>query len=231
MSEERPLRFPLRHEPAPPPACPLCGTGGARPFAERRGTRYFRCGACRLAFMDPAQRPDAAAELAHYGTHRNDVHDPRYRAFLARVADPLAERLPPGAEGLDYGCGPAPALARMMEERGFRMRAYDPLFVPDQGALRRTYDFAACTETAEHFHHPAAEWTRLDALLRPGGWLGVMTQLLDDARDFAAWRYARDPTHVCFYAEETMRWIADRFGWRMESPGRNVVLFHTPEAV
>ncbi|HEX2079952.1 MAG TPA: class I SAM-dependent methyltransferase, partial [Longimicrobium sp.] len=180
--------------------------------------------------MHPARRPDAAAERAHYGTHRNDVHDPRYRAFLARVADPLAQRLPPGAEGLDYGAGPAPALARMMEERGFRVSVYDPFFAPDEGVLRRRYDFVACTEAAEHFHHPAAEWARLDGLLRPGGWLGVMTELLDGVRGFAGWRYARDPTHVCFYAEETMRWIADRFGWRMESPGRNVVLFHKPES-
>ncbi len=212
------------------PACPLCGAEDARAFAERRGTRYFRCGVCRLVFMHPERRPDAAAELAHYGTHWNDVHDPRYRAFLARVADPLAQRLPPGAHGLDYGAGPAPALARMMEERGFRMSVHDPFFAPDEDALRRTYDFVACTETAEHFHRPAAEWARLDALLRPGGWLGVMTELLDDARDFAGWRYARDPTHVCFYADETMRWIADRYGWRMESPGRNVVLFHKPES-
>jgi hypothetical protein len=200
-----------------------------RPYAQLRGSRYFDCGVCRLVFLAPEQRPTAEAERAHYGTHENDPGDPGYRAFLARLADPLARRLVPGAEGLDYGSGPGPALAGMMGERGFPMRIYDPFFAPDADALRRTYDFVACSETAEHFHDPAAELMRLDALLRPGGWLGVMTEMLDDTRDFAAWRYARDPTHVCFYHAETMRWIADAHGWRMEMPARNVVLFRKPD--
>jgi len=212
------------------PPCPLCSSAGTRLFAEPRGSRYFACGECRLVYLDPARRPSAQAERAHYATHENDPHDPGYRRFLARLADPLAQRLAPGAEGLDYGSGPGPALPMMLEERGFRMRVYDPFFAPDENALRRTYDFVACSETAEHFHDPAEELARLDRLLRPGGWLGVMTEMLDDARDFAGWRYARDPTHVCFYRAETMRWVADAHGWRMEAPGRNVVLFHKPLA-
>jgi SAM-dependent methyltransferase len=209
----------------PLPPCPLCRSADVLPHAERRGSRYVRCGVCRLVFLHPAQRPSADEERAHYGTHENRLDDPGYRAFLARVADPLAARLAPGAEGLDYGAGPGPALARMLEERGFRMRVYDPFFAPDADVLHRAYDFVTCTETAEHFHDPAAEFARLHGLLRPGGWLGVMTEMLDDARDFASWRYARDPTHVCFYAAETMRWIADAHGWGMETPARNVVLF------
>jgi hypothetical protein len=213
-----------------PPACPLCGAARALPFAAAAGRRYLRCAACRLAFMAPEDRPDEAAELAHYGTHENDPADPRYRAFLSRLADPLAARLAPGAEGLDYGCGPGPALAMMLEERGFPMAVWDPFFAPDASVLDRTYDFVTCTETAEHFFHPAREFARLDGLLPAGGWLGVMTELLDDARDFSGWRYARDPTHVSFYAEETMRWIAEAFGWGMEIAGRGVVLFRKPAA-
>lgn len=208
--------------------CPLCHADDVQPFADLRGNRYARCDICRLVFLAPEQRPTPEAERAHYGTHENHPDDPGYRAFLARLTDPLAVRLAPGAEGLDYGAGPGPALARMMEARGFPTRIFDPFFAPDGEALRRTYDFIACSETAEHFHHPAAEFARLDALLRPGGWLGVMTELLDNARDFATWRYARDPTHVCFYHPQTMRWIADARGWRMEHVARNVVLFHKP---
>lgn len=215
---------------APAPACPLCRSADVHPFAELRHGRYLRCGVCRLVLLAPELRPSAEAERAHYGTHENDPDDPGYRAFLARLADPLADRLAAGASGLDYGSGPGPALPRMLEARGFRMRLYDPFFAPDEDALRQVYDFVTCSETAEHFHHPAEEFARLDGLLRPGGWLGVMTELLDDARDFATWRYARDPTHVCFYHADTMRWIADARGWRMEHPGRNVVLFHKPVA-
>jgi hypothetical protein len=179
-----------------------------------------------LVFVAPDDRPDPAAERRHYLTHENDPEDPRYRAFLDRLAVPLAERLTPGARGLDYGCGPGPALAVMLEERHFRMAVYDPFFAPDERVLAERYDFVTCTETAEHFHHPAAEFARLDGLLVPGGWLGLMTETRRDERPLAGWRYARDPTHVSLYHERTMAWVADRRGWAMESPRRDVFLFH-----
>jgi SAM-dependent methyltransferase len=208
--------------------CPLCLGNRLRRFAEIGSSRFFRCGQCGLVFRPPEQRPDADAERAHYGTHENDPADPRYRAFLDRLAAPLARRLRPGAEGLDYGSGPGPALPAMLEERGFRTAVYDPFFAPGEEALARAYDFVTCTETAEHFHAPAAEWARLDRLLRPGGWLGVMTGTPRDTAAFAQWRYARDPTHVCFYAPATMRWIAGRFGWEPFAPARDVTLFRKP---
>ncbi|HEU0015387.1 MAG TPA: class I SAM-dependent methyltransferase [Longimicrobium sp.] len=210
------------------PRCPLCASPRIAPFAQAHGRRYLDCAECGLVHAAPEDRLGPEAERAHYGTHRNDPADPGYRAFLARVADPLAARLAPGARGLDYGCGPGPALAMMMAERGFPTAVYDPFFAPDAEALRRTYDFITCTETAEHFFEPGDELARLDGLLRPGGILAVMTEVLEDGRDFAGWRYARDPTHVSFYRPRTLRWIAERHGWAMESPSRNVALFGKP---
>lgn len=206
-------------------ACPLCGADDAHPLTRVHGRRYHDCPACGLTYMDPGDRPDPAAERARYETHENDPADPGYRAFLDRLRGPLVPRLPPGAEGLDYGAGPGPALALMLEEAGFPMAIYDPFFAPDPAPLHRTWDFITCTETAEHFFSPGDELARLDALLRPGGWLGVMTQMRDDAAPFEDWWYVRDPTHVCFYRPATMRWIADRFGWTPESPRPTVWLF------
>jgi len=209
--------------------CPLCAAPDAGPFAETRTARYLRCPACELTFMAPEHRPGPEAERAHYGTHENDPDDPGYRAFLDRLAAPLAERLAPAAAGLDYGCGPGPTLSRMLEERGFSVALHDPFFAPNPAALLRDYDFVTASEVAEHFFHPGAEFRRLDGLLRPGGWLGVMTEMAHDGRDFARWRYARDPTHVAFYREATLRWIAGRFGWRLHLPAPGVALFHKPE--
>jgi len=45
--------------------------------------------------------------------------DPRYRRFLARLAEPLIAHLPKGARGLDFGCGPGPTLSLMLREAGF----------------------------------------------------------------------------------------------------------------
>jgi SAM-dependent methyltransferase len=173
---------------------------------------YWRCDVCQATFLDPAQRLDAEAELAHYRLHRNDPDDPAYRGFLDRLAAPLLERLEAPSSGLDFGCGPGPALAAMLREAGHDVELYDVFFAPDPAVLLRRYDFVTCTETIEHFHDPAAEFRRLDTLLRPGGWLGLMTGMLSDGIDFRAWHYRRDPTHVVFYRRATLRYLASLRG-------------------
>lgn len=178
--------------------------------------------------MDPADHPSPAAERAEYLLHQNAPDDAGYRRFLSRLSNPLVQRLTPGACGLDYGCGPGPALAVMLREQGFAMDLYDPYFAPDQTPLTRTYDFITCTETAEHFFHPSREFSRLNRLLRPGGWLGLMTEtMISDAR-FPGWWYHSDPTHVSFYRQATLAWIALHYNWQMVVPRKNVTLFYKP---
>ena len=170
--------------------------------------------------------PSRERELAVYQLHNNDVDDPSYRRFLSRLSIPLLAALPHAQQGLDYGCGPGPVLAMMLEEAGHHMTLYDPFFHDDQDALARRYDFITCTEAVEHFHQPSQEFQRLNRLLEPGGILAIMTCFQTDDARFANWHYRRDPTHVVFYREETFRFIASRFGWRCEIPCKDVVLLH-----
>ena len=119
-------------------------------------------------------------------------------------------------------------LARMFEEAGHTMSLYDPLYVPDQAALRHQYDFITASEVVEHLHQPAVELERLWSTLKPGGWLGIMTKLALDREAFSKWHYKNDLTHVCFFSEETMEWLADQWGTSYELIGRDVVLFQKP---
>jgi len=176
--------------------------------------------------MHPAFHPTAEEEKARYLTHRNDPSDQGYRSFLGRLCSPLVERLSPGARGLDFGSGPGPTLSLMLEEQGFPTLNYDPFFAPDPVVFDRVHDFVTCTETVEHFHFPRREFDRLDRLVRTGGWIALMTEMVDDTRSFEDWHYVRDPTHVAFYRRGTMEWIAGTFGWDAEFPHRNVSLFH-----
>ena len=205
-------------------ACPLCAGRRIEPFAAVDGRDYWRCATCALRFLDPRQRPDAISERREYALHRNDPDDPAYRCFLDRLLQPLLARLSPRSQGLDYGCGPGPALASMLREAGHDVALYDPFFHADPKALTGGYDFVTCTEVVEHFHDPAAEFARLDTLLRPGGWLAVMTCFQTDDARFAGWHYRRDPTHVAFYRAETFGWIARHHGWQCEIPAKDVVL-------
>jgi len=163
-------------------------------------------------------------EHARYRLHRNDPGDKDYRRFLSKLAGPLLQRLPLLAKGLDYGCGPGPALACMLREAGHHVRLFDPLFFPDPEPLEDLYDFIVCAEVIEHFHRPAEEFARLNRMLLPGGWLALMTCFQTDDNRFAAWHYRRDPTHVVFFRETTLRFLARRFQWRCVIPRKDVAL-------
>jgi SAM-dependent methyltransferase len=208
--------------------CPLCASGATRRYcADSRG-EYLLCQVCALVFMHPADRLTPMAEILRYYEHENDGSDPRYVGFLRRLADPLRDRLAPGACGLDFGCGPVPALAELLTAQGFPTVAFDPLFRPDDALLQAQYDFVACSEVVEHLHQPGLVFQQLASLLRPDGVIGVMTRFRGTEAPFADWWYRRDPTHVCFFSEPTMRWIAQRHGWSVAFPAPNVTLMAVP---
>lgn len=208
----------------PPGACSVCRAETLCPFMRVDDKDYWRCETCEAVLLDAACLPSRRQELACYLEHENDPDDPGYRRFLSRLADPLLSRLPARQDGLDFGCGPSSGLAAMLRERGHRVRAYDPFFAPDEDALRQEYDFVVCSEAAEHFHSPADELDRIAGMLRPGGWLALMTCFRTDDDKFARWHYRREATHVVFYREETFRTLAARWGWGCEIPSKDVVL-------
>ena len=83
-----------------------------RTFQVMDARAYFRCQACALIFADRTSLLSAEDEKARYKLHQNNPQDTGYRAFLARLVDPLAERLGVSPlEGLDFGCGPGPTLS------------------------------------------------------------------------------------------------------------------------
>ena len=205
--------------------CPLCGADGAGVIDTNDARRYFQCANCALTYLHPDQRLARADERARYELHENNATDPDYVGFLRRLADPVMERLRPGARGLDFGCGPAPVLSQLLTASGFPCAAYDPFFAPGEALLEDQYDYVTCSEVVEHAHDPAATFSTLHRLLRTGGVLGVMTRFYPNGEAFADWWYRRDPTHVCFYNEATMRWIAARHGSTVEFPRSDVALF------
>lgn len=189
---------------------------------------YLRCPRCRLIHVPAHQHLSPAAERAEYDRHRNDVHDPGYRRFLGRILPPLRARRPPPAQGLDFGCGPGPALVTLLREAGYAMAAYDPFYAPDARLLARDYDFITATEVVEHLARPGETLGRLWGCLRPGGVLAIMTQRAREAWRFPTWHYVRDPTHVAFFSADTFRWLARRWGARLSFPGADLAFLEKP---
>lgn len=208
--------------------CPVCETPQGGFFQAHGGRDYYRCRRCQCTFLDPEQRLNSRQEKAEYDQHENAVSDPGYRRFLNKLAEPLLQRIPAGAAGLDFGCGPGPALAAMLREAGHPMAVFDPFYAPDPAPLSRQWDFITCTEVVEHLYQPAGVFRQLDQLLAPGGTLAVMTCFQTDDARFGNWHYRRDPTHVVFYRDATFRTLAQTFGWQCDIPVANVVLLHKP---
>jgi SAM-dependent methyltransferase len=204
--------------------CPLCRAATVDFFHRDARRDYYRCAICELVFVPPNFFLSAAAEKACYDHHRNSPADAGYRRFLGRLYDPLVARLAVGACGLDFGCGPGPTLSVMLAQAGYPTAIYDPFYAADETVWLHRYDFVTASEVVEHLHTPWAALQRLWQLLRPGGYLAVMTKRVGDSQAFSRWHYKLDPTHVIFFAEATFAWLAAQWGADCEVVGPDVVL-------
>lgn len=86
-------------------------------------------------FADPESQLVAARQNEQYDRHENDPGDWRYRSFLNRLALPPLERLNPGMQGLDFGCGPGPTHPLMLDEAGMTMAVFGPFYRPNADVL------------------------------------------------------------------------------------------------
>lgn len=212
-----------------PEACPLCTHTHTRNFHRGKYRDYFRCLNCALIFVARDALLPPSGEKARYDLHENDPADRGYRRFLQQLITPLTQKLGEAPlDGLDFGSGPIPALAMMLEAQGHTMSLYDPYYAPRPDVLGKIYDFVTCTEAIEHFYNPGQEWELLHSLVKPGGWLGIMTKLMDDLESFPTSHYIKDETHVSFFSRQTFRYLAKRDGLTAEFIGDNVILMQKP---
>lgn len=205
--------------------CPLCLHPDSSLFSQDSQRQYRQCQQCALVFVPRAQLLTAEQEQQHYQLHNNDVSDAGYRQFLNRLAGPLLAALPAGPlQGLDFGCGPGPLLAQMLQEAGHQMQLWDPFFANNPEVLTRRYDFISCSEAIEHFVNPAQEWQCWLKLLQPGGVLAIMTSHYPAVSQFANWHYKRDPTHIRFFHPDTFNFLARRDQLSLSFPAKDVVI-------
>jgi 2-polyprenyl-3-methyl-5-hydroxy-6-metoxy-1,4-benzoquinol methylase len=209
--------------------CPLCESHEAQLFHQddnKRSQRpYYRCDVCRLVFVPSKYFLSAEAEKAEYDLHQNQLADEGYLRFLNRFWGPVQGYLNQPSHILEFGCGPGPALARMMEEVGHDVRLYDHFYYPNEDALApETYDAITSTEVFEHLHDPKHVLEQCLSWLKPNGYLGIMTKLVADQAAFARWHYKNDLTHVVFFSQDTFRWIARTYNLDVVFLDKDVVL-------
>lgn len=234
----------------PQHTCPLCDHLEVAHFYKDKRRDYFQCQQCKLVFVPKPFHLNSENEKAEYDKHDNQLEDIGYLSFLSRVAKPVITKLSNAdiaecfannnrttddfynslaeIEGLDFGCGPGPALATELSRLGFKMSLYDIYYHDDKSNLNRQYDFVTCTEVVEHFNEPATGIKQLFNLVKPGGMLAIMTKLVINQQRFKHWHYKNDPTHISFFSEDTFSYIAQHYNLELEFTDQDVILLKKP---
>ncbi len=205
-------------------SCPLC-QHQASVFYQFKQRLYHQCDFCYGVFMDPVLWPDRAAEQSRYLEHLNDVADKRFQQFVSPIVHQVQQYYQPEHHGLDFGAGHAPVITHVLQELGFTITAYDPLFFNDPSLLTQTYDYICSCEVIEHFHHPAQSFALLRKCIKPGGRLLCMTEIYHEGIDFHRWNYKNDPTHVFMYHRNTISYIADKYKFKQARIDGRLITF------
>lgn len=208
--------------------CLLCQSPNSNAFkvVKKPERSYFHCEDCDFIFMNPAERLTSEEEKQRYDLHQNE-ESAGYLAFFDPLIKGVTDHFKAaGVESLaltslDYGCGPTATLSKLLSAHGFETSNYDAFYFTDTETLKRTYHLITSTEVWEHLHNPKMEIERMLSLLKPGGILAIMTSAHKGEAAFHDWHYRRDLTHVGFFSERSMNWIAERFRLhvvKMKSP-------------
>lgn len=193
--------------------CILCSSENVFPleFLKPSKREFFRCSQCDLIFVPEKYHLSPDEEVSRYRMHRNTLSNEGYVGmFLEKIA--ILQKYCHGTNKiLDYGCGPSPVLAELLMREGFSCDIYDPYFFPvfSEGP----YDIVISTEVFEHLRDIRKELHMICKLIKPGGYLAVMTSLHDNICDFQNWWYASDPTHISFFGARTFEWMAKEHGF------------------
>lgn len=204
--------------------CPLCTGRNIISYHRDKFRDYLCCSDCGLVFVPSEYHLNTVDEKARYDLHQNNPEDEGYRRFLSRLSSPLIERLPPGQNGLDFGCGPGPTLSIMMETAGHSVALFDPYYHNNPEALNLNFDFITATEVIEHMSAPGIEFCSLFYMLKKGGTLGLMTKMVKNREAFSSWHYIQDDTHISFFSKKSFEYLAEYHNAELEFVENDVIL-------
>lgn len=194
--------------------CILCGYP-TRAITHPNGCVYHLCPHCELITKDPTFYPSEEEAIREYSLHENSSEDPRYVAYFSSfIEEAVLPFAPKGRAALDFGSGPSPVLATLLEDSyGYHADCYDLFFSPEKVYTDKEYDLITCTEVIEHITDPASVFRLFASLLAPRGVISVMTLLHhNDDEQFLSWHYIREKSHISFYSLRTLTHLASLSG-------------------
>lgn len=197
--------------------CKVCRSEAIIPYGLSGEATFHYCPDCEYISRNINQRLSRSAEKETYDLHENSIEDPRYVEYFYKFLNAAVfPYVPEGMEGLDFGSGPSPVLAQLLERSRYRMDIYDEFYATEKIYAHKKYDLITVTEVVEHLADPVHYFKLFAANLKADGILAVMTQFhKNDPAHFHKWHYVRDPTHISFYTPKTLDYIASTAGLKI----------------
>jgi 2-polyprenyl-3-methyl-5-hydroxy-6-metoxy-1,4-benzoquinol methylase len=221
--------------------CNLCGAQDEALLFVKEGLRIVRCRQCGLAYVNPrlpqseiAQQYDAGYYTAGSYTDYLSERAGYERTFDLRLAQ--IERLTRGVGRiLDVGCAFGFFLS-VAEQRGWEAYGIDlsPVgcqYAAAQLGLRATcttlagagfppefFDVVVMNDTFEHLADPTHDLRQARQVLRPGGFLFLVTQ--DSGRLLVRllgkrWAQYKPREHLYYFTARTLRRMLEQTGFRV----------------
>ncbi|MFC3419369.1 class I SAM-dependent methyltransferase [Salinicoccus hispanicus] len=179
---------------------------------------YHFCPHCEYISKDEHHMVSAEAELKIYDSHNNSTDNTGYVDFLYHfLNDAVFPYVGENKQALDFGSGPVPVLAQLLEQNhNYVVDIYDLFYAPEKVYQGKNYGLITTTEVVEHLAEPMEYFRQFAKLMKPDGVLAVMTLFHpNDMSLFNNWHYIRDRSHVSFYTAKTMHYIAGKAGLKV----------------
>lgn len=181
-------------------------------------SHFIFCPQCHLYLKNSKDFMSLEKENERYLQHNNDVTDVNYLTYLSK----LFSYLPKDLQGpvLDFGCGPTKGVEALVEKEklNIEVHSYDPIYFPTGISEGFKYNKIYASECFEHFLNPAKTIGFIAGLQESGGVLAIRTELYTLSKGpLEKWWYFNDPAHVCFYTEESIGWLAERFNYQVKT--------------
>lgn len=200
--------------------CIICG-GKTSIIHHPKIADYHFCNNCEFIRKEESFIISKEEELKIYNNHNNSIEDPRYVEYFYKFLDaavfPYVQDV---QEALDFGSGPSPVLAQILEgNHGYKVDIYDLFYAPEKVYKGKKYDLVTSTEVVEHLKDPMEYFELFKSLLKEDGVLAVKTLFhkydKKDEDKFLNWHYIRDWSHISFYTAKTMEYIAEKVGLKI----------------
>jgi len=206
--------------------CKICKFDTSVLSDSKKKLSYYQ--SCGFLYLDNMFIVDKESEKEQYDLHENSFESTGYvemfEKFIAKAIAPYEEDI---ESALEFGCGSGPVLAELLRRRSLAVDIYDLYFYPEKVYEGKKYDLITSTEVFEHLKKPMKVLNMLVEHTAKNGYIVLMTKFPPkDDKEFLAWWYRRDVTHISFFTPKSFELMALKVGLKvLKTIDNNIVVF------